>query len=116
MNIDDARLLFYGTFLRHSVASAVEAIDEASQERLGRPLTHKGFEDVRTVLLEGLAALPNSVLHETRDLDRRMATEIRAIAGDRDPDGTSFDAAIVSIVHKLIGDFAESLVGCEVGR
>ena len=114
MNINDARLQFYGTFLRHSVASAVEAIDESSQECLGCPLTHRAFEGIRTVLLDGLAALQRSSCLLTSELDLKMAAEIRTLAGDCGPELGSFEAAVVAIIHKLIGDFAESLAAIDV--
>ena len=63
----------HGTFLRYSVAPAVEAIDRIQPECLGRPLTHRAFEGIRTVLLDGLAALQRSSWFRTSELDLKMA-------------------------------------------
>ena len=112
--IDDARLSFYATFLRHTVASAVDAIDESCQECLGRRLTRSVLDEIRAVLFDGLESLPGRSVLLTNELDVRMAAEIRILAGEPDTDLPAFDLAIISTIHTLMGNFVESLVALEV--
>ena len=108
MTIDD-REMFYGQFLQHAVAGALQAINEATERTLGRPMSQQSVEKVNTILLEGLTQLRNMRPMALSPLDVLLAGRICAAVRDEGDPLEPLLAESLEAVRCLIADFCESL-------